>query len=121
VIGDEKQQFLKTYKESMATKPCKYYEEEGSCPFGAHCFYNHNIEVKGELKVNRNKGAVSSFEDDDFYGPNDLMLFDLLIGMGIISFEDNSDYEVDDIGERSMAEARHQSSRRRRNRSARER
>jgi hypothetical protein len=44
--GEEKEELLKTYKNELASIPCKYFHRTGrnhrQCPFGDDCFYQHN-------------------------------------------------------------------------------
>lgn len=40
--GEEKQKFIKEYKEALSNMPCKYFKQGDSiCPFGGACFYLH--------------------------------------------------------------------------------
>jgi hypothetical protein len=41
VVGEKKDQIVTSYKQSLAAKPCMYYQQDGACPFGSSCFYKH--------------------------------------------------------------------------------
>ena len=34
VFGEQKHQLISCYKQSLATKPCMYYQQDQACPFG---------------------------------------------------------------------------------------
>lgn len=55
--GPQKNALLEAYKKSIEKKPCKYYHQDGHCPFGSSCFYMHEVDgSKGREKTHRNAG-----------------------------------------------------------------
>lgn len=40
-VGSLKQTIIAQYKSNLAKTPCKHFEKNGSCPFGADCFFAH--------------------------------------------------------------------------------
>lgn len=49
---EEKEKVIKTYKENLARKDCKYFKQgRGTCPFGNKCFYNHALPDGQKIDV----------------------------------------------------------------------
>jgi E3 ubiquitin-protein ligase makorin len=57
VTGEEKDLLVQAYKASIEKIPCKYYHQDGHCPFGSSCFYLHESNgSKGTEVTYRNAG-----------------------------------------------------------------
>uniref|UniRef100_A0A3Q3JR68 RING-type E3 ubiquitin transferase n=1 Tax=Monopterus albus TaxID=43700 RepID=A0A3Q3JR68_MONAL len=56
----EKQRLIQTHKNSMARKPCRYFNE-GHCRFGSYCFYKHNLRER----VQPPRGAPQQQQEEE--------------------------------------------------------
>lgn len=57
--GSEKEMVIQAFKDSLAKKPCRYYQT-GRCPFGSSCFYMHETDgSKGTEVTHRNVGQLN--------------------------------------------------------------
>lgn len=60
--GDEKELLLQTYKDSLARKPCRYYQQ-GKCPFGSSCFYLHEADGSKGVEVTKRNAGQQKLSD----------------------------------------------------------
>eukprot|EP00569_Conticribra_weissflogii_P005533 CAMPEP_0171344662 /NCGR_PEP_ID=MMETSP0878-20121228/19864_1 /TAXON_ID=67004 /ORGANISM="Thalassiosira weissflogii, Strain CCMP1336" /LENGTH=259 /DNA_ID=CAMNT_0011847897 /DNA_START=224 /DNA_END=1003 /DNA_ORIENTATION=+ len=89
---EEKQRILSTYKNRLATIPCRHFDGElGSCSFGRDCFYAHFDEDGKDVKsedlsmkelYEKRNGRRRRRDRDSFISDVDLMS-DLLLMMGM--------------------------------------
>lgn len=60
--GDEKELLLQTYKESLARKPCRHYQQ-GNCPFGSSCFYLHEADGSKGVEITKRNAGQQKLSD----------------------------------------------------------
>lgn len=60
-----KQVLVENYKISLKNTPCKYYQNDGNCPFGTSCFYNH-VKLNGEVESIHQPRVVTGIDNSHF-------------------------------------------------------
>eukprot|EP00002_Diphylleia_rotans_P017593 TRINITY_DN3412_c0_g1_i1.p1 TRINITY_DN3412_c0_g1~~TRINITY_DN3412_c0_g1_i1.p1 ORF type:complete len:968 (+),score=164.65 TRINITY_DN3412_c0_g1_i1:99-3002(+) len=54
-----KERYIESYRSKLSAIPCRYYESDQACPFGASCFYAHRMKISSDEEEKHNRKYIN--------------------------------------------------------------